>query len=53
MYKVIDRKNRKNLKVMYTAKDLQTAQEMLKELVEEQKKNGIYLSNRYAITVEA
>lgn len=50
MFKVIDRKN---LKIMYTAEDLQTAQKMLRKLVKEQEKNGVYLDTRYAITVEA
>lgn len=52
MYKVIDRKNRKNIKVMFAADDLQTAQQKLRALVEEQKKNGVYMDTRYAITVK-
>lgn len=52
MYKVVDRKNRKSIKVMYTAEDMETAKEMLRALVEEQKQNGIYMDTRYAIMVE-
>lgn len=52
MYKVVDRKNRKNIKVMSTAEDMGTAQKMLRALVDKQKQKGIYMDTRYAIMVE-
>jgi len=47
---VFDRDNNKRIAEYETLAD---AQNKLDELVEEQEKNGVYLSTKYAVSVEA